>query len=322
VRRAVVTWVVVVGFALAAGAAAVVALNATAFGAAGFVRVYLEAVSRGDAAGALAMPGVTVDPRLRADFLVDDALAGPAELREITVAPGENGVELVTVAWTRGERDAVSTFAVERTGSRLGLFPEWAFAVSPVATLQLVVEHDERFDLNGVATTTGAGAEAVAYAVLVPGVYRVDHHSAYLRAAAVEVVADRPASELGATLDVRPADGFLERITEEVHAQLDDCVTQEVLFPTGCPIGHAIANRVVSAPAWSIVEYPELTVGPGPVFGTWLVPDAGLVSHLTVDVQSLFDGSVSTFDEDLPAIATYLVTIGADDATLRVTLVG
>ena len=318
VRRAVVAWVVVVVLALGAGTGAVVALNATAFGAAGFVRVYLEAISRGDAAGALSLPGVTADTRLRDDFLTDDALAGPTALREITVAPGPGGTEIVTVAWTRGATDAVSSFTVERIGSRFGLFPEWAFAVSPIATLQLTVDHDPRFDLNGLAATA---AEPAAFAVLVPGVYRLDHHSRYLEAAAVDAVVDRPGSEIGATIDVQPADGFLEQISSQVDDALDACVTQEVLFPTGCPMGHAIADRVASTPAWSIVEYPEPTVEPGGEPGTWVV-DAPFTARLVVDVQSLFDGSVTTFDEDLPVAAQYLVTIGADDATLSVRLVG
>jgi hypothetical protein len=314
VRRAVVAWVVVVVFAFGAATAAVVALNATAFGAAGFVRVYLEAVSRGDAVGALSMPGVTVDAAVRDEFLADDALAGPTSVREITTGPGDAGTEVVTVAWSRGETDAVSTFTVERTGSRVGLFPDWAFAVSPVATLRLTVEHDPRFDLNGVPSAEGSAD----YAVLVPGVYRVDHHSTYLEAAAVDVVADRPASELGTTLDVQPAAAFTDALTVRIHEDLDACAAQDVLFPTGCPLGHTIANRVASAPVWSIVEYPQIAIEPGPDFGTWLVRDAELVSHLTVDIQSLFDGSITTFDEDLPVSATYRVTIGADDTTLRV----
>jgi hypothetical protein len=313
VRRAVVAWVGVVVLALAAGAGAVVALNATAFGAAGFVRVYLEAVSRGDAAGALSMPGVTVDPGVDAGFLSDDALAGPTALRGITVAPGDAGTEIVTVAWTRGETDAVSAFAVERTGSRLGLFPEWAFAVSPVATLRLTIAHDPRFDLNGVAAGSGSGD----HAVLVPGVYRADHHSRYLAADAVEIVVDRPDSVLAATVEVQPAERFLTQITAQVRDALDACVTQDVLFPTGCPMGHAISDRVASTPDWTIARYPVPTVAPGGEPGTWIVA-ADFTAHLTVDIRSLFDGSVSTFDEDLPTEANYVVTIGSDDTTLRV----
>lgn len=317
-RRAVVAWGVVFALALGVSAGAVVVLNATVFGAAGFVRVYLEAVARGDAAGALGMPGVAVDPQLRDDFLVDDALAGIADLRDISVVAGGGGTEVVTVAWTAGDTAAESSFTVERIGTRLGLFPEWAFAVSPVATLELTVEHDARFDLNGVSAESGvAAADPVGYAVLVPGVYRIDHTSTYLEARAVDVVADS-ASVFDATLEVLPADALLEEVTIEVEARLAECATQDVLFPTACPLGRAIPNRVVSTPEWSIVEYPEFTVEPGDDFGTWLVAGVDGVAHLTVDVQSLFDGSVSTLDEDVPFTATYLVRIEADDATLRI----
>ncbi|GHF21691.1 hypothetical protein [Pseudolysinimonas yzui] len=317
-RRAVVAWGVVFALAFGVAAGAVLVLNATVFGAAGFVRVYLEAVARADAEGALGMPGVAVDPQLRDDLLVDDALAGITDLRDISVVAGGGGTEVVTVAWAAGDTEAESSFTVERVGSRFGLFPEWAFAVSPVAILELSVEHDARFDVNGVAAESGvAAADPVGYAVLVPGVYRVDHTSTYLEARAVDVVADS-ASVFDATLDVQPADALLEQITIEVEARLAECATQDVLFPTACPLGRAIPNRVVSTPEWSIVEYPELTVEPGVEFGTWLVAAVDGVAHLTVDVQSLFDGSVSTLDEDVPFAATYLVTIEADDATLRI----
>jgi hypothetical protein len=317
VRRVVVAWLVLAALAVGAGGVAVLVLNATAFGAAGFVRVYLEAVARGDAVGALGMPGVTADPDVRADLLTDETLGGLTDLREISAVRADDGTEIVTFAWTAGATESTSTFTVERIGSRLALFPEWAFAVSPVATLRLTVENDERFAVNGVATESDAAAEPVDYAVLTPGVYRVDHTSTYLQARAVDAVVDTPAGVVDATLEVLPADALREQITAEVRAHLAECATQEVLFPSGCPLGRAIPNRVVSTPEWSIVEYPELTVEPGVDFGTWLVssPDDG-VANLRVDVQQLFDGSVATLDEDVPFDATYLVTIGADDTTL------
>jgi hypothetical protein len=318
VRRVLVTWLVVFAILLGVGAAAVLAVNATVFGAAGFVRVYLEAVARGDAEGALGMPGVAVDPGLRADFLADDALAGLTDLREVSAVRRDDGTEVVTFGWTAGGEPATSTFTVERVGSRLALFPAWRFAVSPVSTLRLTVENDERFEVNGVAAASGVAAEPVDYAVLTPGAYRVDHTSTYLRADAVDTRIDTPGGVVDASLEVLPGPALLEQITTEVHDHLTACATQEVLFPTGCPLGRAIQNRVVSTPQWSIVEYPEPTVEPGFDFGTWLVDAPGGVAHLTVDVQSLFDGSVSALDRDIPFTATYHVTIGADDTTLLI----
>lgn len=321
-RRVVLGRLVVVLLALAAAAGTWFGLSATTFGASSFVRVYLEAVGRGDAAGALAMRGVTVPEGIRTDFLTGTALDGLAGLREVSVVAGGDGATLVTYTWESPLGDGVSTFAVERDGATLGVFPRWRFADSPVATLRLAVEHDERFRVAGVDARTGvAAAEPVDYALLVPGVYRVDHRSYYLRADALDVVADRPGSSYGATLDVQPGVTFTIAANAEAKAFLDACATQEVLFPTGCPFGHPIANRVASPPDWSIAEYPELTLEPALEFGLWRTAETPFTAHLRLDVQSLFDGSLSEFDEDVPASATFRFTILADDRTLRVEFV-
>lgn len=316
-RRAVLGWIAVLALVAGTATAGVLVLGATVFGAAGFVRVYLDAVARGDAAGALALPGVTAAPGLRTELLADDVLAG-FELGALAERPGADGTVLVTATWTAGDVDAVTTFTVVRTGSRVGLFPEWRFAVSPVATLELAVAHDERFDVNGVAARSGVAApDAVAYAVLVPGVYRVDHHSRYLRADAIDLVATRPDSTIGATLEVEPADALVELVTGLVHDDLRECAEQEVLFPTGCPLGHPITDLVASPPEWSIVELPEIALEPDAEFGVWRVPPVTVVAHLRVDVRSLFDGSVTTFDEELRSTAAYRVTLLDDDTAVR-----
>jgi len=322
VRRAVVPWLVAGLLTIAAATGVVLALNATAFGPAAFVRVYLEAIARGDATGALGMPGVTADADLRTDLLTDDAQLGLGQLREVSVVPsgepGSDGILNVTFSWLSLDGPGQTTFAVQQIGTRFGMFAEWGFAEPPLAELSLLVEHDQRFDVNGVTAVTGVAAPLpVGYAVLVPGVYRIDHHSTYLEAAAVTVIADRAGSELPATLDVQPAVAFVERLTTDVHELLTSCTAQEVLFPTACPLGHVVNNRIVSTPEWSIVEYPEITVEPGAEFGTWEVTDAAFIAHLVVDIQNLYDGSVSTFDDDLPFVARYLVTILADDETLQ-----
>ena len=77
-----------------------------------------------------------------------------------------------------------------------------------------------------------------------------------------------------------------------MDGELDRCATQDVLFPTGCPFGQSVENRVVSTPKWSIVEYPTVQVEPGDDFDSWVVPSASGTAHLVVDVQSLFDGSI------------------------------
>lgn len=314
-------WVVAFGVALLLSGITVVALNATLFGAGGFVRVYLDAVARGDATGALGMPGV--DARdLDGQLLRDEALAGLDAVDVVEDLELPSGQHLVSARWTTGERSGSADFVVERIGTRFGLFPEWGFAQSPIARLSLAVLHDARFTANGVpAASPVSSDDPVEYGVLAPAVYVLDHESRYLEADAVTVVAGEPGGAESAELDIRANAAFVEQVQSEVNAHLDECAEQRVLFPSGCPLGREIENRVVSEPQWSIVDYPVVSVVATPTFGEWEVPTTFAVAHLVVDVRSLFDGRVATLDEDVSVPLRYRITIEPGDAGLRITAV-
>jgi hypothetical protein len=57
-----------------------------------------------------------------------------------------------------------------------------------------------------------------------------------------------------------------------------------------------------------MASYPKLAIVPGPAIGQWQVPPTPGAAHLKVKVRSLFDGSLSTFDEDVPFTISYLIT--------------
>lgn len=310
--RRVLPWVVAFLVALAAGGGSVVALNATVFGPGDFVRIYLDALARGDAAGALGLPGVDAGAA-GTQLLRDDVLTGIGGLRQVSDTPLGGDAHRIRFAWSSPGGEGVTDFEVVRVGTRLGLFPEWGFAVSPVAVLSLDVQHDPRFTANGVGTTTGRdSAGATDVAVLVPGTYVLGHESAFLEARPVTVVADEVGATIRTAVDVEPAAEFGPTLARVVRQQLEDCGEQHVLFPTGCPYGQSIANRVSSDPVWTIVEVPDFGLRPGP-FPNWIAGPAPGTAHLEVEVTSLFDGSVSTFDEDVPFEARYLVTVQGDN---------
>lgn len=313
--RRVVPWLVAFLVAVLAGGGSVVALNATVFGPGDFVRIYLDALARGDARGALALPGV--DPGAAgAQLLRDDVLSGLTELRQVSDTPLGGDTHRVRFSWNSPGGSGTTDFEVERVGTRLGLFPEWGFAVSPVAVLELDVQHDPRFTANGVDATTGRDSEgSTDIAVLVPGAYVLGHETAFLEARPVTVVADEVGATVHATVDVEPAAEFGPTLARVVRQQLEACAEQQVLFPTGCPYGQSIANRISSDPIWTIVHVPEFELRPGP-FPTWIAGPAPGTAHLEVEVTSLFDGSVSTFDEDVPFQARYAVSVTGDDLTV------
>ncbi|CAN5444503.1 hypothetical protein BH09ACT4_BH09ACT4_04550 [soil metagenome] len=313
--RALLPWVGAFLVAALAAGGAVVALNATVFGPGDFVRVYLDALARGDADSALALPGVVVPSIDGVDadgrLLVDGVLSGVGDIHQLSdqAIGGGHDRHRITVSWTTPGGDGTTAFEVERVGTRFGLFPEWGFAASPVAVLALDVQHDPRFTANGFDASTGRDRTgSAALAVLVPGTYVLSHDTEFLRAAPFTVVAAEAGAIIDATLDVEPRPELSAAVAGAVTEQLAACAEQRVLFPTGCPFGHPILNRVVSAPSWTIVTAPNLELTPGR-FGTWVAGPAPGTAHLVVKVKSLFDGSVSTFDEDVPFSVRYAVVI-------------
>jgi hypothetical protein len=312
-RRAILPWLAALLIAVLAGAVAVVALNATQFGAGGFVSVYLDALARGDVSDALSLPGVDTggDDAL---LLQDGTLAGLSGIHQLSDQE-RDGAHWVTVGWTTPHGSGTTTFEVQRVGTRFGLFPEWGFAVSPLATVSLSVNNDTRFTLNGVQEVSSRRSDkAVDYAVLVPGSYTFGHRTALLTAESHSIVVDTVGESLSAIVQPQADAAFVAAVTTQVRTQLDACATQTVLFPTGCSFGQSIPNRVSGAPAWSIVRYPPIRISPGSAFGTWSIPATPGTAHLKVAVTSLLDGSVSAFDQDVPFRLRATITLGADDA--------
>ena len=75
----------------------------------------------------------------------------------------------------------------------------------------------------------------------------------------------------------------------------------------GLPFGVNIDDRVTSAPVWTIVEYPVVTLTA--TDNNFEMPQTPAVAHVQVEVQSLFDGEVSTLDQDEPFSMGLTVTL-------------
>jgi hypothetical protein len=320
-HRAAVSWLLVFVFLVAGFGASVAALNNTVYSAHGFVQAYLEALARHDAAEALSFDGVEV-PREQDDrLLTDDALGYLGDIQfQGDAASGDT--HHVTFSYALHSSPTISarpqtTFDVERVGTRLGMFPTWRFAKSPLASIIVSSPSEATFTANGVDVT--AAADGSAFVVLVPGSYRLDHESEYLTAPDLAVPVTEVGSESPAEVDVKPTDAFEADAEKAVASYLDACAEQQVLMPTGCPFGFPEANRVVGLPQWSIADYPSTTITTATTQGTWLTVGVGGAAHIEMKVRSLFDGSVSTVDDDVPFEGSYLVTI-TDDGGLTVAL--
>jgi hypothetical protein len=103
---------------------------------------------------------------------------------------------------------------------------------------------------------------------------------------------------------------MIDGIQSVLNDFLDDCASQVVLQPTGCPYGIEINNRVTAPPAWSIAAYPEVALAPGE--SSFVMAPTPGQARIVVPVQSLFDGSRDTRDETVDFTVGMSVTIRAD----------
>lgn len=293
--------------------ATVLILNATLYSPAGFVRGYLDALQRHDAQGALELAGPLPSGSASRELLTSNALGDIADLALVsdTVKGGSHRIRFTFVA---NGTQSMSDFAVSRSGALFGLFDQWRFDTSPLATLDLTVLHDERASVNGQAIVSPSPDRPAAYVVFAPNSYVLSHDTTWLHADAETIPVTTGGSTVPARLDVEANAAFGKEVKRQLDAYLDACAQQQVLLPAGCPFGQTIGNRIVSTPKWAMVAYPAVSIVSTGRVREWLMPSSAGAAHLTVDVKSLFDGSVSPFDANVSFTTSVRLTLLSDDS--------
>ena len=315
-RRAVLSWIAIGVVFVGALALSIAALNADVYSARGFVRSYLDALTRRDAAAALAMPGVQPASGAR-DLLTPPALGGlgavtlvsdtaDADGNHVLVfdvgLPGEEGVV------DSGSGTARTEFHVQPLPARFGIFASWRFATSPLATLDISVDGADSLTIN--AQQLDLAATSTDYLVFAPGLYRLDHESTWLEAVDVPVRVAEPGTVTDAELEAIANDAFIEAVSSDLADSLDACAGQGVLMPSGCPFGRTVTDRVVGDVQWTIDEYPVVTIAAGEHPGEWTATAAQGRAALSVPVQSLYTGDESTLEATTSISAEYDILIG------------
>lgn len=309
-ERSVLTRLLVLaGLLVVAFVGTITTLNLTLYSASGFVHSYLDSLARHDVVGVLAMPGVALSKTVSTQLTEPDALGALSDIRLMSDRDNGDGTHSVKYGYAFDGEKGSTTFRVEHSGSRLGLFSAWRFVESPVGILRVTPLNADAFDANGVHLAAKAGPSAPDdFLVFAPASIRLSHTSTYLVAPKTTALVQDIGSTVSATVDVAANRAFVAEVQKELHRYLADCVTQKVLLPTGCPMGKQISDRVQNDPAWSMVKYPSITIVPGGRAGSWQVPETAAVAHLVVKVRSIFDGTVSDFSQDVPFTVHYLIT--------------
>lgn len=303
-------------------------LNNEFYSASGFVKQYLSALSRHDAASALSMPGVTDGlPHDAPTALLRSSALG--ELRDVAVtgtrSAGENTI--VSTSFVAGGTPGTADFVLKPNGRTFGVFESWAFATPPLSAITVTVAHGVQFQVGtsgliDLRTTGAPGASdwggSQGFLVFAPMGYTFSLDSAKLSAAPTHVITTAPGQNGAVTVDVHATAAFSEAVQQELNSYLDECVTQHVLQPTGCPFGYQTGNRIVGEPAWTMVDYPIVNVAAGT--NSWVVRKAVGHVRITGEIQSLYDGSISKLDKVI-AFTTNLDIVVRPDGSLAMTIV-
>ncbi|GAB3583487.1 hypothetical protein GCM10027406_28190 [Leifsonia lichenia] len=323
--RVVLLWSGVAVLLVLAFVAAVGAVQRAFYSPAGFATSYVQSLASKDVRAALAMPGANPTPA----SLVKQGLPGnpSRELLRPDVLPHLTGIRvvgddllasgdhLVEVAALSNGRPVTAKFTVRQTGSVLGVLPLWEFAKTPLTVARIQVQHADTFTLAGhtleprAAEKQPADAFSVSadYLMFAPSDYTLGHSSRYLTTTPVTFAA-AAGQRVQVAVDAQPDAAFVSVVTKQLHDFLDDCAKQQVLQPAGCPFGAVIDDRVQGLPAWAIANYPDVSIQAGET--GWVVPRAAGVAHLSVTVQSLFDGTVSQRETDEPfALSVSKITL-------------
>jgi len=291
---------------------------------AAFVQRYLGLLSDGHAADALAVPGVAVDsaeleaaglPAQASEALLRSAALAKLTDVEVVSETTDGDITEVTVAYKAGPYPGRTTFEVESNG-QVGVAPTWRFARSPLAVVDLTVLGSMSFDVNGFTidkrqvSIDGVDADPVAplpLLVFSPGVYSVSVDTAISSTRGVAVLSDSPLKSTTVSVQAEPTEQFVAIVQQRVDEFLTSCATQKVLMPTACPFGYTVEDRISTAPAWSIVKQPAITVEPDGA--NWTIPTTEATAHIEVDIRSLFDGRVRHVSEDVPFLMTGTITV-------------
>ncbi|MEL0149840.1 MAG: hypothetical protein VW805_06160 [Pontimonas sp.] len=268
----------------------VLALNVTLFSATSFVTSYLKALESSDYGLAASHAGLT-----RAPQILPLASETPQNPRIVGTSSLPTGELVIQADYELGDDTHSTVFVVTGGEPILWFFDTWRFSRQPIANLQFAVIGDERVSVNGTDLNVGDLGVPPRTTVLVPGIYSSSLETEWVQAEPVVSVMTEVGAPAGVRLVVSPTSTLLENTTGALEAYLDGCAAQAVLQPAECPFGVSISDRVVGAVQWTILDYPEIDLRLSADRATWTMVAESGVAEVTVQVQSLFDGSITEF---------------------------
>src|SRR4029453_8722710 len=186
--------------------------------------------------------------------------SGPEDVRIVSDVANADGSHSVTASYRLDVSIIETTFDVRPIEPLYGVLNRWEFSTSPLAVVDVTAAHNPLFTVGTLtldtrATKTGdeltAFVQTAPYLAIAPAGYKFGYSDTLLEALPTTAPI-APASRTPITVDSEPTATFVERGQVKVDDYLEQCTTQPVLQPAGCPFGIEIDDRVVSDPVWTM----------------------------------------------------------------------
>lgn len=326
---AAVLWGLVLVAAVALGGVGIWAVRAEVYSAESAAEGYRDALASGNGGEALGLLSETAtedlaerfeqtDPPTDAGLLSGEALEQSTEqLSDLTLE--EDGAPALRFGY-EGEQHSVNV-PVDSGDTLWLIFDRWEITEEIISEFEVEVPQAgpagvEQITVNGQPVDLENGS--VRLAAFLPTAAHIEAGSPWVSGTVDHLVVDD--SDATVQLDVEPSEQAEEQIREQIRSYLDSCAEQQVLMPSGCPMGAETPDQVdPETIEWTMPEVSELSVS----FGEdgWQVEGTdSLTAELDFEAIDHFDGS--SLEEHYEAEFSLEVEVEPVGDELRVSVSG
>jgi len=270
----------------------VLVLNLTLYSAGGFVMSYLRALEAGHYTAAAARAGLNEAP-----LVAPSSRELMSDPRVVSTGSLPGGEIVVLAAYNLAGEAHETVFVVEESEPILWFFTSWRFARAPTATLDVSVIGDNRVVINDQALVVSRLGVPPRTTVLVPGYYEATLSTRWVTAEPQALSVTEISSSNPVRISPEPTAALEDAVNAAVEDFLDECARQGVLQPASCPFGVTIEDRVIGAPVWRVLDYPDVQLTLAGDRASWSLFARKGAAEVTAQVQSLFDGSIEEFTD-------------------------
>lgn len=212
---------------------------------------YWEAISSSNSAEALgefsSVPSFARDNEVDNLLLTSGPLAYSAE--RISSAQLSAGDDAAQLSFTALEEQFTTELPLTRTGSSWGFFDTWEVAPQAVTWFQVEVPGAPQGAIGQIQVNgepVNLEDDTARLSALVPTVAEISIDSQWLVGSAEHVVVaseDPSAPAEQVEMELQASDEAVELLRQELAEYFASC-EQQVLMPSGCPVGHSTTNQV------------------------------------------------------------------------------